>query len=730
MLVFGFGNSVFADSANITQINFTSSSQNINANTLSAIISIQTQNVSGTAEQIGETNHLDLTSTSATGEFFDANSTICTDALITPFSLTMRSNSANKNFCYKDSTPGTYTLTVSAQEQTWTSATQDIVIVGSPITLSSITITTPATKLIYIVGDTLDISDLVVTGTYSDSSSQVETITSGNITGFDSATPATGQILTITVGDKTTTYTVDINANTSAGGNGNSTHLDIKTDVDVPANCGATDIDGLEHNYPQGDSYLAICALAEALKNGTISNVKLSNQFPSMGLFITSINGINADPSSQYWAIYQNGNYANSGITSLPVVAGDVIMIQLHDFSDNYLGDQVIININSLVEDTPTQRGNSGSRNTSYTPPSFDVQKALTYLKNAQGADGSFGSSLLYTDWAGIAFGAMNVSDTTKDKLLAYFNSHNTLSSLLTDNERHAMALLALGQNPYAFGGVNYIKAITDSFDGTQFGDANLINDDIFALIPLKNSGYTATDEMIKKDVAFLISKQKTDGSWEESVDITSATIQALKPFESIAGVTESISKSTNYLISKQNNDGGFGENASSIYSTSWVMQAMGALSASWIKDGHAPMDYLATKQMTDGAILSTSETLQNRIWATSYAIVGSTIKPWSVIMQTVSKPTESLAQNNLNANTLNPVKKTTLIPKIKKIALASQDLQTDANKQVTPDTLTAAAINTENATIKNNAIPFILGFLSGIIVLYLFYLLRKFLVK
>ncbi|KUO72875.1 MAG: hypothetical protein APF81_26735 [Desulfosporosinus sp. BRH_c37] len=83
---------------------------------------------------------------------------------------------------------------------------QDIV----PITLQSIAITTPATKLNYTVGDSLDISGLIVTGTYSNGSTKVEPITTANVTGFDSLKPTTDQVLTITFDDKTTTYKVKI----------------------------------------------------------------------------------------------------------------------------------------------------------------------------------------------------------------------------------------------------------------------------------------------------------------------------------------------------------------------------------------------------------------------------------------------------------------------------------------------------------------------------------------
>ncbi len=619
-----FTTPVFALSENITQINFTSSVQTIDANTISATLSIQTQNAEEILEQTSETNHINLSTTSATGEF--SSSSTNWNPVNT---LTMSTGSANRNFYYRDSTPGTYTLTISAEGKTWTSATQDIIVVGNPITLSGIAVTTPAIKLNYAVGDTLDIAGLVVTGTYSDMSINVENITASDISGFDSSAPVAGQILTITVGAQTITYTIDINAADSVI---TPEHLNIEADVDVPASCSATDTDGVAHDYPEGNLYLAICALETAIKNGFISSVQLSNQFPNLGLFITAVNGVTADANSQYWAIYQNGGFANSGLASLPVVVGDVIMLQLHDFSDNNVGDQVVLNIHSLASNT---LDNSGGGVNGTPAPTFSAIDALNYLKSVQGSDGSFGDSPLYSDWAGVAFGAMDVTGSSKNSLIEYLESENEISSLLTDNERRATALLSLGENPYSFKGVNYIGAIIGTFDGAQFGDIDLVNDDIFALIPLKNSGYTASDDIVVKDIAFLISKQKTDGSWEASTDITAATIQALKPFESIAGVSEALSKATDYLISGQNDDGGW----NSVYSTSWTMQAMSALSASWTKNNKSSLDYLAEQQEEDGAVLPSSETLANRIWATSYAIPAGLQKTWSEIMQSVSKP-------------------------------------------------------------------------------------------
>lgn len=277
------------------------------------------------------------------------------------------------------------------------------------------------------------------------------------------------------------------------------------------------------------------------------------------------------------------------------------------------------------VTEPVVQGGGGGGGST--PPPVFNVPQALAYLYSVQNPDGSFGSDL-YTDWAAIAYAVGSASESAKAALRNYLFSHAQTSSLLTDNERRAMALLSLGENPYSFGGANYILPIVSSFDGTQFGDASLVNDDIFALLPLSASGYLASDDMIVKDVQFLVGKQRMDGSWEGSVDLTAAAIQALQTF-SVS--PESVAKATLYLQNSQQSDGGF----SSVYSTSWAMQA----GASWAKNGKMPADYLAVMQAADGAAISQSESVNNRVWATSYAIPAALGKSWRVIIHPVAKP-------------------------------------------------------------------------------------------
>lgn len=125
-----------AASENITHIAFTTGEQLIEKNSVSGIITSQTQNESNTSETVSGTTTLNLSSTSSTG-LFSPNGT---DDWVGPTrTLTMDSETANRNFYYKDSTADTYTLSVSAQDQTWTETTQSIIITDSTTPTSTVT---------------------------------------------------------------------------------------------------------------------------------------------------------------------------------------------------------------------------------------------------------------------------------------------------------------------------------------------------------------------------------------------------------------------------------------------------------------------------------------------------------------------------------------------------------------------------------------------------------------
>ena len=106
---------------------------------------------------------------------------------------------------------GTYIITYNVSDSAGNLADEIIrTVIVNEVLLESIEITNPATKLIYTVEEELDITGLEVTGFYNNNSASVQEITTDNITGFDSSATATDQILTITVSEKITTYTIDI----------------------------------------------------------------------------------------------------------------------------------------------------------------------------------------------------------------------------------------------------------------------------------------------------------------------------------------------------------------------------------------------------------------------------------------------------------------------------------------------------------------------------------------
>jgi len=274
----------------------------------------------------------------------------------------------------------------------------------------------------------------------------------------------------------------------------------------------------------------------------------------------------------------------------------------------------------------------------------FDIGKAFDFLVSQQKENGSFGEDI-YTDWAALALASDTSHQDEKEKVKKYLSENKLTEGNLTDYERHAIALMALGLNPYNINGKNYIEKIIASFDGKQFGDINEDNDDIFALIVLQNAGYSIDDKIINDDISFILSKQKENGSWDESVDMTGAAIEALSifPLTGGEGTLNALKKAKDFLKQNQKDNGGW----SNTSSTAWAIEgilALGEKIEDWkkndpAKDGasNTPLDYLATIQNTDGGI--NNENINNKIWETAYVTAALSGKTWNQIMQKFERP-------------------------------------------------------------------------------------------
>jgi len=423
--------------------------------------------------------------------------------------------------------------------------------------------------------------------------------------------------------------------------------------------------------------------------------------------FLNSINNIsgsvtqdnNGNDVYHYWSWSIGPDVAMVGLSSYELNPNDLISLDFIDpvpeplpSGNNGLGGGVITpTIETTISAIPEVPFIPEVPSIPLVKPTFDLKKAFDFLFTQQKENGSFGEDL-YTDWIALALASGNYQDQTI-KLIKYFGEYKNENMSLTDSERHAMALMSLGLNPYNTNGKNYIEKIITSFDGIQFGDINEDNDDIFALIVLQNVGYLQDEKIIKNDISFILSKQKEDGSWDGNVDMTGAAIEALAAFSPTPGVGESLAKAREFLRQKQKETGGW-NNASS---TAWAIEgilALGEKVEDWKKNDPAidgasntPLDYLATVQDTDGGIknLSTEkegENIQNKIWETAYVASALSGKTWNQIMQKFEK-IEKPIENKIIVN----------IPKkiLKKEMLTATVINT-----ITPPSITTETTQTE----------------------------------
>lgn len=206
-----------------------------------------------------------------------------------------------------------------------------------------------------------------------------------------------------------------------------------------------------------------------------------------------------------------------------------------------------------------------------------------------------------------IASGETNLElDYLKSVAPGAFNPTN-------DYAKAILALTAAGKNPSAFGDIDYVAKLKSYYDGTQMGDANLLNDDIWSILALAAIKETASAEAVSaKD--FLLANQNADGGWGydltggSDTNDTAAAIIALKEMGFSSG-DQVIVNALDYLWSLQNTDGGFPYNPawgsdSDSGSDAWVICALNKLGqdpTALDQGGNNPLTNLESLQDSDG---------------------------------------------------------------------------------------------------------------------------------
>ena len=273
---------------------------------------------------------------------------------------------------------------------------------------------------------------------------------------------------------------------------------------------------------------------------------------------------------------------------------------------------------------------------------------ALDYLRSAQegsGSIGGFGTS----GWVVMAIAAAGEDPHSwktaegNPSIVDYLESNagEANLSIASDVERMILAVVAAGENPGNFGGVDFVAALRSLYDGTQVGDAALLNDDFSAVLALVSAGESPGSEIITSLTSFIKSNRNSDGGWswgvggDSDVDDTAVAIMALiaaGESPDSAAVTGGLT----YIKSQQSDNGGFlSWGATNPSTDSWAIGAIVAAGqdpegGDWKKGSNTPVDdLLGFQNTTDGSF---PDYLGNPDpWTTSYAIPALLGTPYPV---------------------------------------------------------------------------------------------------
>lgn len=223
---------------------------------------------------------------------------------------------------------------------------------------------------------------------------------------------------------------------------------------------------------------------------------------------------------------------------------------------------------------------------------SENITQLVDYLKSQQDVDGKilgFGGETSWTIMGMVAAGVdPSTVETSGNSLLDFLAANPPPDTATTGWERDLLAVAAAGENPFTFGGHNYVSKVQSFASGGQIGSDTLVNDDIFGVLSLISTGPSADQTVITGAVDFIINQQNPDGGWSYSTTLDSdnndsaVAIMALKAAQGAgftnAGLDNAIDTGVSYLKSNQNPDGGWGYAGSGFSdgaSTAWALQAL-----------------------------------------------------------------------------------------------------------------------------------------------------------
>ncbi len=259
-------------------------------------------------------------------------------------------------------------------------------------------------------------------------------------------------------------------------------------------------------------------------------------------------------------------------------------------------------------------------------PSRAGVSEAVSYLQG-QNPD----------PWITMALSAAGQTDVATSHL------QSVSGTLATDYAKVILALAAAGKDPSTFGSINYVEKLKTYYQGGQFGEASLLNDDIWSILALAAVGQASSAE-VSAAKTFLLNNQNSNGGWSYAVSGSSDTNDTAAAIIALieAGATsadQAVINAISYLQSVQNSDGGFGwetGSASDSGSDAWVISAIykiGQDPNSWQKGSSSPVSHLQALQDSDGGFwwLAPGTTEYNNKAMTPFVVIALAGKSYPV---------------------------------------------------------------------------------------------------
>lgn len=290
-------------------------------------------------------------------------------------------------------------------------------------------------------------------------------------------------------------------------------------------------------------------------------------------LYIQGINGLmefDKGPLSG-WMYSVNGKFLNKSVGEYRVKDGDNIRFQYTTNLGEDIGDKYVPN---PTEENKGKSGggggggsakpkNNGESNVAIAALEESINKSANWiLKNVD-----FTVHDEFNDWSALALqrAGKNVPTVYYTTLESYVKEKNGAFRLITDYERMALAVLALGKDPRNIAGYDFIEKIYQNERMTNQGT----NGAIFALIVLDAKNYEVPADALwtrEKLVNWVIEQQNADGGFPLSkasngpsdVDVTAMALQALANYQDNPKVKVVIDKAVSWLSKQQIDNGGF----------------------------------------------------------------------------------------------------------------------------------------------------------------------------